>query len=425
MRKNRPGARALALQYLRAQAGWSQKDLAERMGLKDVKQISRYENGSKSLRLERLHALAAAAGSTAEAVEILLVVHELIASASAASSPMERRRQRAALAVGAAVAEQVRRALAGARREVEGKAERARAEGFWERLKRGAPEERRQAVCTFPEYGSWALAVRACEASIRAAANRPGEALELAELALEIARRVPGDSGWRSRVEGFCWAHVGNARRVANDLAGANTAFSQAWALWKRADSSSLDSQIPEWRMLDLEASLRRAECRFAEALELLTKARAGAGNEPKATARILLNREHILMQMGDLESAFAALVEAAPLVEASGDRRLFFSLRFKTANNLVQLGDADQAFDLLAEIRDLAVRQANELDLIRVTWLEGRIRAGQGRRGEAIPAFEQVSHHFTSLEMPYDAALASLDLAIVYLQEGRHREVM
>lgn len=424
-KKNQPGAVALALLYLRSFHGWSQKDLADRLGMKDFKLLSRYESGIRELSRPTLDRFAAAARQPPEAVDLLLLVHRVLTSTSGLPRNKASVLSRAVLAAMTAGAEAARRTLAAASQEVEAKAAEETAARLWERLKRYAPEERRELVGAFPAFRSWALAVRICEASIRAAANRPEEALDLAELAVEIARRIPGDPGWRSRVEGYCWAHVGNARRVANDHARANAGFNRAWALWRAGGSSSLDSRIPEWQMQSLEASLRRAEGRFPEALQLLAEARAGADEEPKATARILLKKEHILALTGDLEGAFASLHEAAPLVKASGDNRLLLALQFKMANNLLQLGNVRQAADLLTEIRELVVRQAKEMDLIRVTWLEGRIKASQGKPGEAMRAFEQVSHYFTSLEMPYDAALASMDLAIVYLKEARNREVM
>jgi hypothetical protein len=67
-------------------------------------------------------------------------------------------------------------------------------------------------------------------------------------------------------------------------------------------------------------------------------------------------------------------------------------------------------------------VELRNELDLVRVVWLEGRVAAGQGRRVEATSAFEQVRRELTSREMAYDSALVTLELAELYLIDGRTR---
>jgi hypothetical protein len=68
---------------------------------------------------------------------------------------------------------------------------------------------------SLPAFRGSALVVRVCEASVRAAADKPGEALELADLALAIAEQVEGTEVWRSRVKGFALAHIADARRVS------------------------------------------------------------------------------------------------------------------------------------------------------------------------------------------------------------------
>jgi transcriptional regulator with XRE-family HTH domain/tetratricopeptide (TPR) repeat protein len=303
---------------------------------------------------------------------------------------------------------------------------RLQATRVWNQMAGLPPHRRRQAIRLSPKASrNWALAERICEASVRAAASDPQEALALADLALLIAERVEGSEDWRRRVQGFAWAHMANARRVANDLFGADEAFARAWDLW-RAGAPSDPDLLPEWRMLDLEASLRRAERRFAEALELLDRAfrAAGASHHPIALGRILLNKEHVCAQMGDLEGALAALREAAPFVDTSGNPRLLFALRFNMADNLCQLDRHAEAADLLPVVRELAERLGNELDLVRVVWLTARVATGRGLREEAIDGLEQVRRDFTARGLPYDAALSSLDLAVLYLKEGRTGEV-
>jgi len=221
---------------------------------------------------------------------------------------------------------------------------------------------------------------------------------------------------------GFCWAHIANARRVANDHSGADEAFAQAWDLWRAG--ADADGLLPEWRLYDLEASLRRAERRFSEALELLDRARVGCGSDPLAVGRILLNKEHSFNQMGEVEAALATLREASPFVEASGDRRLLFALRFNMADDLYHLERFAEVAALLPEVRELAAQQGNELDLLRVMWLAAKSDAGQGRMEQAVAGLEQVCREFTARELAYDAALASLDLSMLYLKAGRTAEV-
>ena len=267
------------------------------------------------------------------------------------------------------------------------------------------------------------MAEQACKASIRKAAHSAGAALELAELALSIAERVPGQESWRSRLKGYCLAHKAHALRIANKLAESEEGFARAWDLWRAG--ADPDALLPEWLLLAMEASLRRAQRRFPEALDLLDQAVTSPGDtHPEALPILLLEKEHVYNQMGDIERAFAALAEAAPLVEASGDGRLLFALRFNMADNLCHLERHEEAAQLLPVVRELAIQQANELDLIRVSWLTAKVAAGEGRAEEAIAGLEQVRQDFTALELPYNAALSSLDLCALLLKAGRTVEV-
>jgi tetratricopeptide (TPR) repeat protein len=421
---------ALALIYLRSRRGWSKKELASRLGLSDVRQLYRYERGEAALRREDLDSFADRLGYSPEAVDALIFIHSVISdelpgtgSPFSFSSEERRKIKSAVISTGVAAAETVGHLLV--HRKEKEKAEEARreAEELWASLKTATRQERRDLVALFPEFQSWALAVLVCEASIRAAADKTEVALELADLAMYIAERLPGEEGWRSRVMGYASAHIANARRVSNDFAGADTAFARAWELW-RAGAVADSDLVPEWRMLDLEASLRREQHRFSEALELLDRAGNTHRGNPADAGRLLLQKEHVFEQMGDVQSALAVLAEATPVIEMSGDSRLLFALRFNMADNLCQLERYAEAVDLLPQIRELAVGLGNGLDFIRVVWLAARLAAGQGRRGDAIAGLEQVRRDFTVRQLPYDAARSSLDLAVLWLEAGNTAEV-
>jgi hypothetical protein len=82
------------------------------------------------------------------------------------------------------------------------------------------------------------------------------------------------------------------------------------------------------------------------------------------------------------------------------------------------------EAEELLPEVQEAADRLGNTLDLVRALWLTGRVAAGRGRPQEAHIAFEQVRAEFAGRRMGYDAALVSLDLAALDLEQGRTAQV-
>jgi transcriptional regulator with XRE-family HTH domain len=423
-----PSSLGLALSWLRGARGWSKKRLALALGFTDDSLLSRYERGD-ALSRENLESVLLPLDYPPEAIDVLEFAYRLIfhvlseepASTLALNAEERRRIVRATLASGWTAAEVTCDELIRRKRQEKLEAARREAEAAWERLKAVTPEERRELIATFPEFRNVALVAQVCEASVRAAAHRVDAAKERADLALYIAERVSGEASVQA--QSYSWAHIGNARRVATDFDAADEAFAQAWKLWPTG--AGIEPELlPEWRLLSLEASLRRAQHRFPQALVLLDQAQTASGGDPVAAARILLKKEHVFERMGDRKRALKALKEAAFFVEAVRDPHLLFAFHFKTANHLCGLGKWRQVAKLLPLVWELAVERGNELELVRVGWLQAKAEAGQGWDEDAICRLEQVSEDFTAHELPYEAALSSLDLAVLWLKAGRNGEV-
>jgi diguanylate cyclase (GGDEF)-like protein len=300
-------------------------------------------------------------------------------------------------------------------------AERQEAQSLWSRLQAHPAAERRTLLRESRQYLTWAVCELACAESVKAAPRSADGALEHADLAVEISRLVLVDDLFRRRLQGYAEAHLGNALRVHGDLARADETFSHALSLWK-AGAPGDPELLNEARVLGLQASLRIDQRRLVEALDLL--AQALAVDRQEETRYLLINRARVLEQLGDYESAIATLRQAALLIDAGEEPRQLCVLRFNLLGNLCHLQRFGEAEALLPEVRVLAQRLGQELDLLRTLWLEGWVAAGLGRRPQAMAILEQVSREFAAREIPFDAALASSELAILYLEEGRTAEV-
>jgi transcriptional regulator with XRE-family HTH domain len=266
------------------------------------------------------------------------------------------------------------------------------------------------------EFQSAAVVAWLCERSEETASASGSDALELADLALRVTEVMPATAATRQRVRGECLVYRANALRVTNALSEAALVFAEA----KRLLQSCASDFQPHWRLLDLEASLRRDQRNFGSALHLLDMALDAAPAENKA--RVLVKRAVVHEHSGSPLLAVQALIEAEPHMDRSCDPRLPLVHRFNLAHNLCCLNRAAEAEALLPEIRERAATR--KLDCVRVTWLEGKVAAGLGRVAEARAAFEQVQAEFCRLKMPCDGALVSLDLAVLHLQHGRTAEV-
>ncbi len=300
-------------------------------------------------------------------------------------------------------------------------ADRLEAPALWTVLRESSNAERELLLEEAPEYWSWAVCELACEESITSAPDSAERALELAELAVEIARRVPGEELWCQHLLGFAEAHLANAWRAHGKPQASDETFAHAVPLWK-AGASADPGLLNEARVRGLEASLRIDQRRPHQALALLTEALAvDRYGEAKY---LLVNRARAFELLGDYDGAITSLRLAEPLVDENLEPRLLCVVRYNALGGLCHLGRFAEAEQHLTKLQALTERLGQKLDLLRTRWLAAWVAAGLSRREEAITALEQVCEEFTSREIPYDAALATLELATLYLEEGRTAEV-
>jgi len=422
MKPKIPPPLSLALDILRTREGWTQKELAAAAGI-PANLISDYERGRKTLSRERLDFLLTAMGlqpSRALRAAMRFLQDEEIREPDP-PDPESRQIEAVAADSGRLMADVTRSLMKLWTSQGQALEARQQARVLWEDLKRRPPEQRSLLVEKVAKFRNWALGELLCEESVKAAGDSADRVLELANLALRVAELIPGEEAWRQRVQGYAWAHVGNARRVKGDLPTADEAFGRFQKLWS-AGAIGDPSLLNEARVLGLEAALRRFQTRFAEARDLLD--RALAVDKGYETKYLLLTQATLLEEMDNFSGAVAALQKAAPIVESEGDTRFLFLLRHNLAVSLCSLGRYGQVGELLPEIEALAAKVANGLDEIRVSWLKGRLAVGLGQRDEAAKIFFSVREGLLSRGITYDAALASLELAVVYLEGGRLEEV-
>src|SRR5436305_9662800 len=198
-------------------------------------------------------------------------------------------------------------------------------QALWERLKKYTPEQRRGVVQEVKAFHSAGRGALLAEKSVEAAADDADAAVELADLARVTAETVEGESR-RARALRSAWAHLGNARRVHGDLPTSDAAFGQAAAFWQAGEDET--GLFDEARVLDLEASLRRAQRDLPAALALLDRALVADPTGSRA-GRILVNRAKVLEEMGASEEASATLRRALPLSEGGRDPRHLWNARF------------------------------------------------------------------------------------------------
>jgi tetratricopeptide (TPR) repeat protein len=245
-------------------------------------------------------------------------------------------------------------------------------------------------------------------------------------MAVGIAERMTPDQTPAADLADFqsrAWAELGNAYRVADDLASAETALARAL---ERLGQGTGDPLLLA-RLMDLTASLYVDQRRFREARVLLDCVHRIYEHEgdTHAAARALVSKGVCANYALDSEEALGFLSEGVRRMDPARDPKLALAAVHGLLWCLVDTGRASVARTLLPDARALYDTHGEHFDKLKGLWLEGRIAAGLGEDEIAESAFTSVRQGYQEADLAYDAALVSLDLAAIWLHQGRTAEIM
>lgn len=306
---------------------------------------------------------------------------------------------------------------------------RAEAPLLWESLRHFSQSRRMDLIQTGNPFASWGFCEFLCQQSEAVAPENATQAHEIAELAVllgdTLAEGSPAEDRWLYQLRALAWAHLGNGKRVQGDLPGAESAFEMAEQWWEVGSEGTGDALGYRPIILDLKASLRTAQRRFPEALDLLKQAFVSAEEEaPHLRGRILIKKAYALVESNDLDQAIPVLRQAETLIDPEREPRLLLCARHNLLDNLSKAGRFSEARALLPEVQALSRSAGSQLDRVRLRWAEGRIAAGLGDVEGARTALSDAQREFLGQDIAYDAALVSLELATLLLQQGRTADV-
>jgi tetratricopeptide (TPR) repeat protein len=309
---------------------------------------------------------------------------------------------------------------------------RAEAPRLLEELLPLDPEERLARLHADQRFVSWGLCELLVHRSRQTAPEQPSEAIHLADLAVHVADRI-SESGlfedrWVYQLRSLAWASLGNSHKVRGDLSGAERCFDMADSWWAAGTEAAEDALGYEPVLLDLKAPLRMAQRRFPEARKLLDAAidlfLHGEHRDPHLAGRSLISKALLLIEMGEPSSAIQALKKANGLIDPEREPRLLLCLHHNLVYHLVEAGRHQEAADLLPQLKELAASRGCAKDRVRLDWVEGRVAVRLGDHERARRLLTKVRQTFLAEGNVYEAALATLDLAISYLIEGKTAEV-
>lgn len=254
----------------------------------------------------------------------------------------------------------------------------------------------------------------------------PAGMVRLCQLALCLAQQLrPQRYGKKLLAELHvrAWTELSNAYRVADELDAADAALGRAATLLPRTSRSARLIA----RLAEVAASLISDRQQFSEAVEFLTPAincYQGIGDAHRM-GRALISKGIFTGYDDQPEQGIAWIMTGLKYVDHAQAPALVLWAVHSVLCNLVEMGAYRETRELLAATRELFDRDTSFLNRLRLRWLEGRIALGLDELDAAAEHFDNVRQGFKLVDKSFDAALASLDLAMVYARQGRPRDIM
>jgi tetratricopeptide (TPR) repeat protein len=261
--------------------------------------------------------------------------------------------------------------------------------------------------------------------SLETSIQDPGRGEDLGQLALQVTHLLEAARQGSERLEDLrarAWAYVGNARRIKSDLQGSEEAFQQAQLHMERGTGDRLELAI----LLDLKASLKRSQRLFDECFRLLEKAIATfleLGDRHRA-GRSLVNLSLVLNYSGAPEESISPLYRALDLIDPEQEPRLLLTARHNLILVLAETGRFFEAQRTYREARPLYRSFPDAWTQNRRKWVKGKIACGFGQLRRAELLFLSARDGFLAEGIPYDTALVSLEIALLYARQGRTAEL-
>lgn len=278
-----------------------------------------------------------------------------------------------------------------------------------------------------PGPGFWTWGV--CEALLeRSRALRWEDAAGMVRAA-ELARMAtehldPGRCGRAALADlkALVWIELANAYRVADDLERAESAL--LTAVEHRREGSGDPALLA--RIADLAASLRGFQRRFREAFRLLDIAHdlyLSLGDSHRA-GRALIKKGLYTGHANDPHGAIRLLARGLAAIDRARDPKLAFSTLHNLIDFMVEVGECREARMQLWKMRRLYRVHGGRIFDIKLRWLEGQIASGLGELTRAERDLAAARQDLAAAGLHYHAALAALDLAQVWIRQGRTSQV-
>ena len=281
-------------------------------------------------------------------------------------------------------------------------------------------------VLTEAKYWSEAFCVLYFDRCDDVSSEDPRAAIPMAATGLVLARRVSSQHCGERRLRELAMralACQGTAFRAAGRLEDSDRSYEEALSIESVSDLERAD-------LLGRLAVLRKYQHRFDEAEKLLGRvigicekedSNEQLGRFLAVRGAFFLSQDRIREALQDLSAALLHLDEKRNQREHDATLQNLAACLYHDKNARLE----DLAETLRALKRSRRKRRAGTtVPKLKLRWLEGLIEIRFGFTGRGELSLRGARRGLVQLRMPFDAALVSLDLSLLYLEEERYEEM-
>lgn len=224
---------------------------------------------------------------------------------------------------------------------------------------------------------------------------------------------------WAVRdLQALASAELANAYRIADCLIEAERQMADA----HRRLAAGSGSPLLLARILDLEASLCLDRRRPEEALAKLERSHAiyTEHGESHLAGKCLIQMSICWMHRQEIDRALEAVRAGLALLDPTQDPRLALVGHHNLIRLLMEKREYRKARQEVFRRRPLYQELGDPLTLLRLRWLEAQISAGLGELDRAETGLKAVRGEFTRRNLPYKAAVVGLELAALWVRQGK-----
>ncbi len=243
------------------------------------------------------------------------------------------------------------------------------------------------------------------------------------EVALAAARRRVAPASLVADTQARAWCEVGNALRVRGDLGEAELAFDTASRFLEEGTGDASLRALYQF----LLASLRYFQRQFGESTRLLGEAIAiyrdlrDVPSEAAALIKLAVSQ----IYAGEPDLAREALLRVLDLLTRPDDGPLRRAALHNLGRCYLDLGAPQEAHTLWVKTSPLYEDCDDDLLLLRREWQRGEIDRELRLYGSAEFYLSRVREEYLARDLPYAAAVVSLDLAEVYARQAKAASVV